>query len=45
MQNRLEWDTGWIVDYSYADDGFGNMVSTSLGVFWFNVEQICVEEH
>lgn len=45
MDNRCEWEDGWFVDYSYADDGFGNMVSTSLMSFWFNVEQIRVQEH
>lgn len=37
MDNYCEWHHR-IVDVSFADDGFGNLVMTSVDLFWHNVE-------
>lgn len=45
---RTHYGTEWehhIVDHTYADDGFGNLLTTDLDVFFFNIDQIWIEEH
>ena len=44
MIHYTEWEHH-IPDYTYADDGFGNLQTTDLDVFWFNVDQISVVLH
>lgn len=42
--NYTEWDHH-IVNHTYADDGFGNLLIINLDTFWFNVDQISIQEH
>ena len=41
--NYCDWH--WhIIDPSYADDGFGNLVLMALDMFWFNVDRMTLDE-
>lgn len=42
MDNYTEWEHH-VPDYTWADDGFGNLILTELDMFWYNVDNMRYE--